>query len=106
MCWHGVDRLAGQGTASACEIRQQLQSALCTAKAGEVVSITEQQDTVMALREAELSPHAGSGAWLSPALLPGLMGMGGTKAFQLPATGKQISRTHSIPSWHSWGKWQ
>lgn len=53
----------------------------------------------MALREAELSPHAE--AWLSPALPPGLMRMGGTEAFQLPATGRQTSRTDSIPSWHS-----
>lgn len=70
---------AGQGTARGHKIRWLHQPALCTAKAGEVASIKEQQDA-MALREAELSPHAGSGAWLSPALLPGLMRMEGMEA--------------------------
>ena len=70
--------VAGQGTAGGHNIRQLHQPALCTTKAGEMASIKEQQDT-MALREAELRPRAGSGACLSPALLPGLMRMEGTE---------------------------
>lgn len=60
-------------------MRQLLQPALCTAKTGEVASDKEERDTT-AMREAQLSPRAVSGACLSPSLLPGPMGMKGMEA--------------------------
>ena len=60
-------------------MRQLLQLALCTAKTGEVASDKEQKDTT-ARREAQLSPHAVSGACLSPSVLPGPVGMKGMEA--------------------------
>lgn len=79
-------------------MRQLLQSALCTAKAGEVASIKEQQDTMAQRSRAQPTLRIRGLAFPCPSPR--------THEDGRNATGRPTSRTDSTPSWHSWGKWQ